>query len=88
MADAAYAAGLALMGASRFTVPRPFLREHVHFLLGHAHFRCLANLDLQVLLPPSRQLELRNRGHEYELPRVRTERFKRVFVNRCLFNFI
>jgi hypothetical protein len=41
-----------------------------------------------VLLPPSRQLELRNRGHEYELPRVRTERFKRVFVNRCLFNFI
>ena len=36
----------------------------------------------------SRQLELRNRGHEYELPRVRTERFKRVFVNRCLFNFI
>ena len=46
------------------------------------------NHALQVLLPPSRQLELRNRGHEYELPRVRTERFKRVFVNRCLFNFI
>ncbi|CAB4001689.1 Hypothetical predicted protein [Paramuricea clavata] len=45
------------------------------------------NHALQVLLPPSRQLELRNRGHEYELPRVRTERFKRVFVNRCLFNF-
>ncbi|CAB4025295.1 Retrovirus-related Pol poly from transposon 297 [Paramuricea clavata] len=32
------------------------------------------NHALQVLLPPSRQLELRNRGHEYELPRVRTER--------------
>ena len=46
------------------------------------------NHALQVLLPPSRQLELRNRGHEYELSRVRTERFKRVFVNRCLFNFI
>ncbi|CAB4022803.1 Hypothetical predicted protein, partial [Paramuricea clavata] len=46
------------------------------------------NHALQVLLPPSRQLELRNRRHEYELPRVRTERFKRVFVNRCLFNFI
>jgi hypothetical protein len=44
MADAVYAAGLALMGASRFTVPRPFLREHAHFLLGHAQFRCLANL--------------------------------------------
>jgi hypothetical protein len=45
VADAAYAAGLALKGASRFTVPRPFLREHAHFLLGHANFRCLANLD-------------------------------------------
>jgi hypothetical protein len=45
VADAAYAAGLALMGASRFTVPRPFLRELAYFLLGHAHFRCLANLD-------------------------------------------
>jgi hypothetical protein len=45
VADAQYAAGLALMGASRFTVPRPFLREHAYFLLGHAHFRCLANLN-------------------------------------------
>jgi hypothetical protein len=49
VAGAAYAAGLALIGprayrASRFTVPRPFLREHVYFLLRHAHFRCLANL--------------------------------------------
>jgi hypothetical protein len=44
VADAAYAAGLALMGPSRFTVPRPFLREHTHFLLGHAHFRDLALL--------------------------------------------
>jgi hypothetical protein len=45
VADAAYAAGLTLMGASCFTVPRPFLREHAYFLLGHAHFRCIANLD-------------------------------------------
>ena len=45
VADAAYAAGLALMGASRFTLPRPFLREHAHFLLGHAQFRCLANSE-------------------------------------------
>ena len=44
MSDAANATGLALMGASRFTVPRPFLREHGHFLLGHTHFRRLANL--------------------------------------------
>ena len=46
------------------------------------------NHALQALLPPSRQLELRDRGHEYELPRVRKERFKRVFVNKCLFRFI
>ena len=46
------------------------------------------NHALKTLLPPRRQLELRDRGHNYELPRVRTQRFKRVFVNRCLFNFI
>ena len=46
------------------------------------------NHALQPLLPPNRQLELRDRGRKYELPRVRTERFKRLFVNRCLFNFI
>ena len=46
------------------------------------------NHALKTLLPPQRQLELRDRGHKYELPRVRTQRFKRVFVNRCLFNFI
>jgi hypothetical protein len=38
VADAAYAAG-------RFTVPHPFLQEHAHFLLGHAHFRCLTKLN-------------------------------------------
>ena len=46
------------------------------------------NHALKTLLPPRRQLELRDPGHNYELPRVRTQRFKRVFVNRCLFNFI
>ena len=30
---------------------------------------------------------LHQRGHDYILPRIRTERFKRCFVNRCLFNF-
>ena len=37
MADATYATGLALIGASRFTVPRPLLQEHAHFLLRHSH---------------------------------------------------
>ena len=34
----AYAAGLALIGASHFTAPRPLPQEHAHFLLRHAHF--------------------------------------------------
>ena len=38
VADAAYAAGLALIGASRYTVPRPLPQEHAHFLFRHAHF--------------------------------------------------
>ena len=36
---------------------------------------------LHELLPPQRS------RHPYILPRVRTERHKRCFVNRCLFNF-
>ena len=43
---------------------------------------------LHELLPPQRSRSLRKRGHPYILPRVRTERNKRCFVNRCLFNFI
>ena len=40
------------------------------------------------LLPPERTRQLRNRGHNYILPRIRTERFKSSFINRCLFKFI
>ncbi|CAB3996203.1 Hypothetical predicted protein [Paramuricea clavata] len=40
------------------------------------------------LLPEKRSRLLRPRGHEYELPLVRTERFKRSFINRCLYNFV
>ena len=43
---------------------------------------------LHTLLPPKRNLQLRDRGHDYELPNIRTERFKQVFLNRCLFNLI
>ena len=39
---------------------------------------------LHTLLPPKRNLQLRDRGHDYELPNIRTERFKQVFLNRCL----
>ena len=38
------------------------------------------------LLPPSKTRLLRNRGHSYELPEIRTERFKRCFIKRCLSN--
>jgi hypothetical protein len=38
------------------------------------------------LLPPIRYT--RERGHNFILPLVRTERFKRAFINRSLFNFV
>ena len=40
------------------------------------------------LLPPKLNRALRDRGHDFILPRVKSERFKRAFVNRCLFRFI
>ena len=40
------------------------------------------------LLPPMRSRLLRNRGHPFSLPAIRTERFKRSFINRFLFKFI
>lgn len=49
---------------------------------------CNPNHSLYDLLPPKRGRELRKRGHKFILPKVRTERFKRTFINRCLFNFI
>ena len=35
------------------------------------------------LLPPKKQRFLRNRGHDFILPAVKTERLKRSFINRC-----
>ena len=46
---------------------------------------------VQDLITPSKDSKtrlLRNRGHSYVLPQIRTERFKRYFIIRCLFNFI
>lgn len=43
---------------------------------------------LQELLPEKRSRFLRPRGHDFELPLVRTERYKSSFINRCLFNFV
>ena len=41
---------------------------------------------LDDLLPPKRTMvTLRERRHNYIIPLVRTERFKRTFINRCLF---
>ena len=40
------------------------------------------------LLPLSKTRLLRSRGRSYVvLPQIRTERFERCFINRCLFNF-
>ena len=41
---------------------------------------------LYQLLPPKKQRFLRNRGHHFILPTVKTERFRRSFLYRCLFN--
>ncbi len=44
--------------------------------------------SLYELLPPKKTRTLRKRGHNFILPKVRTERYKRSFINRCLFQFI
>ena len=36
------------------------------------------------LLPPTRDRVLRNRGHSFIIPRIRTERFNSIFINRNL----
>jgi hypothetical protein len=38
------------------------------------------------LFPPKRQRPLREREHDFIVPKIKTERFKRSFLNRCLFN--
>lgn len=40
---------------------------------------------LHDLLPPKRKCVLRERKHDFIFPRVRTERFKQSFLNRCIF---
>ena len=39
------------------------------------------------LLPVKRLRVLRERGHPLILPKIKTERFKRTFLNRCLFDY-
>ena len=47
------------------------------------------NHILYDLLPPQRDSNgLRSRGHNFILFGVNTERYKNIFINRCLFNFI
>ena len=40
------------------------------------------------LLPNKLNCPLRQRGHDFELPIIKTEGVRNVFINRCLFNFI
>ena len=42
---------------------------------------------LASLLPPKRNRTSRSYNHNYILPRIKTERFKNIFINRCLFNY-
>ena len=41
---------------------------------------------LHELLPVRKKRILRQREHNFILPQIKTERFKRSFINRCLFN--
>ena len=41
---------------------------------------------LQDLLPSLKNRAIRGRSHPYQIPRVNTERFKKCFVNRRLFD--
>ena len=41
---------------------------------------------LYELLPDKKQRTLRVQNHNHILPQIKTERFKRCFINRCLFN--
>jgi hypothetical protein len=41
---------------------------------------------LYELLPEERRRPLRERDHQFMLPKVYTERFKQSFLNKCLFN--
>ena len=43
---------------------------------------------LRELLPPKRTRQLRKRVHNYILPKINTEPFKSVFINRCLFDIV
>ena len=38
-------------------------------------------------LPPGKSTALRSRSNPYHIPSVKTERFQKCFVNRCLFHF-
>ena len=56
-------------------------------------FRQLSNDShcLHPLLPKQRNnklYSLRNRGHNYILPRIETALFKNSFLNRCLFSYV
>ena len=46
------------------------------------------NHSLNKLLPMKGTRNLRDRSHDYVLPLVSNESFKRCFINRCLFNFL
>ena len=48
---------------------------------------CIPNDAFYNLFLPKRGRKLRDRGHDFLLPKVRTEQFKRAFVTRCLLNF-
>ena len=66
------------------------LRVCKYYGMSINQLNLLYNKDnaLQELLPNKLNRPLRQRGHEFELPIIRTERYKRFFINRCLYKFV
>ena len=73
-----------------YSIPKLHLLDIINTKDKKLWDKIIANLSyaLYTLLSPKRKLQLRDRGHDYELPNIRTERFKRVFLNRCLFKLV
>ena len=48
----------------------------------------LPRIPCRILPPHLKNRAPRGRSHPYQVPCVNTERFKKCFINRCLFDFI
>ena len=71
--------------------PRKSIKYRTWLRKGISLFAKIVNSDsdhiLYDLLPEKKSRYLRERKHSFILPKIRTERFKRPFLNKCLFDY-